>query len=67
MPFEKCLEIAETIRLRLPIKVNDIKEGDSIHNIWQFWTRFESLKPGEIRIDKKRDFTAQYNSNMREK
>jgi hypothetical protein len=68
IPFEKCLEIAEKIRLKMPIQENDLNDDESIHNIWQFWTRFESLKPNEIRRNKKREFfTAQFNSSIRDK
>jgi hypothetical protein len=70
IPFEKCLEVAEKIRLKLPIEINDMeKENDNLHNLWSiFWDHFESLRPFEVRKDKKRDyFTAQYSSNIRKK
>jgi hypothetical protein len=68
IPFEKCLEIAEKIKFKLPIEINDLENNDLESMVESFWFRFESLVPNEIRNNKRRKyFTAPYSANLRKK
>lgn len=65
IPFEKSLETAEKIKLKLPIEYNDLAKYNCKKSMW---SRFESLQPEEIRKEYNRNFfTAPYNSNLRPK
>ncbi|CAF0848775.1 unnamed protein product [Brachionus calyciflorus] len=65
IPFEKALEIAEKIKHKLPIEINDLDKDQFKES---FWYKFESLRPPEIIREKKRSyFTAPYNSSIRSK
>jgi hypothetical protein len=66
IPFEKCLEVAEKIKFKLPIARNDLKHEAGLAD--SFWNKFQSFQPGEIRREKKREFfMASYSSNLRYK
>lgn len=69
IPFEKCLEIAEKVKFKMPIEINDLEkdnfEGFVFNSVWH---RFKSLVPDEVNMDKKRKyFTAPYSANLRKK
>ena len=64
-PPDRLLEIAEKIRLKLPIEDNNLNREDFSETLWH---RFESFVPDEIRQDNKRKyFTASYDSDQQEK
>ena len=69
IPFEKCLEIAEKVKFKMPIEINDLEKEDFESLVFNsFWYRFNSLTPDEISTDKKRQFfTAPYSANLRKK
>ena len=62
-PFEKLLEVAEKLKLKLPIEENKLAKEES-----SFWDKFQWFIPNEIKNKKgKEHFTAVYSSDMREK
>lgn len=62
------MEIAEKIKSKLPIEVNDLENNDFESFVESFWYRFESLVPPEIRKERQRKyFTAPFSSNLRKK
>lgn len=69
IPFDKCLEIAEKVKFKLPIEINDLEKDDFESFVFNsFWYRFKSLVPEEVSSDKKRQyFTAPYSSNLKKK
>lgn len=69
IPFEKCLEIAEKVKFKMPIEINDLEKEESENfGLNSFWKRFDSLVPEEVSKYKKRKyFTAPYSSNLRKK
>lgn len=64
-PPDRLLEIAEKIRLKLPIEENNLG-GKNFSET--FWHRFKFLVPDEIKPERKRKyFTASYDSDQQEK
>ena len=66
-PLEKLLEVAEKIKLKLPIAENNLeKEGDFQSAISSLFNKIECLNPSKIHHEKPRQyFTAAYNSSIR--
>jgi hypothetical protein len=65
IPFEKMLEIAEKLKYKFPIEINDLDKDYKTFSVWNY---FEKFQPAEIRQDRKRKFfTAAYSSSMRNK
>ncbi len=66
VPSEKLLEIAEKIRLKLPIETNNLNKENLTDS---FWDKFECFIPNEIKENNERRnyFTAPYEYNQREK
>ncbi len=65
IPFEKCLEVAERIKYKMPIEVNYIYEerlSTSILNTLYYFSSYDSSNQKYTKY-----FTAPYASNLREK
>lgn len=66
IPFSKCLEVAEKVKFKMPIELNDLNQENSKIN--SFWNHFETLNPRAVSGEKKRMyFTAPYSNNLKKK
>jgi hypothetical protein len=63
-PVETLFEVAEKLKLKLPIEINDLHKEDT----FDIWNRFACLSPTEVRKKTKRYyFTAPYSVDLHEK
>ena len=64
-PFEKLLEVAEKLKIKLPIAENDLPKENLSTSIWN---KIDFITPKAIKQEKRRSFfTAAYSSNLRRK